>query len=84
MARSEVTEIVVSPRIVCPCGKAILRMTEEQKALYDNALSKRYETKSREEEKHTVETLPMIECVTNDSNHDATHADKLDVIKYNY
>ena len=64
----KVTEIVVSPCIMCPCGKSILRLTEEQRAQYDEAVSKRCETKGREEHKHTVETLPVIKCATNDTN----------------
>ena len=71
----KVTEIVVSPCIMCPCGKSILRMTEEQRAQYDEAVSKRCETKGRE-------TLPLIECATNDTNLDTTHDDEMETKKY--
>ena len=46
----KVTEIVVSPRIMCPCGKSILRMTEEQKAQYDDALGKKKKARFRDAE----------------------------------
>jgi hypothetical protein len=54
-------------------------MTEEQKAQYYEAVSKRCETKGGEEHKHTVETLPMIECATNDTNLENNHDDKMEI-----
>ena len=53
-------------------------MTEEQKTQYYEAVSKRCETKGREESKHSVETLPMIECATNDTNLDTNHDDEME------
>ena len=51
-------------------------MTEEQKTQYYEAVSKRCETKGREEHKHTVETL------SNDTNLDTTHDDEMETKKY--
>ena len=44
-------EITVSPRIVCQCGKSILRMNAEQQALYNETISKIHETRSTHDDK---------------------------------
>ena len=64
-------EILVTHHMICPCGRTILPMTEEQKTQYYEAVSKRCETKGREEHKHT-----------NDTNLDTTHDDKIEIRKY--
>ena len=51
-------------------------MNEEQRKQYYEAVSKRCETKGREEHKHTVETL------SNDTNLDTTHDDEMETKKY--
>jgi len=75
----DVVEVLVTHHMICPCGRTILPMTEEQKAQYYEAVSKRCETKGGEEHKHTVETLPMIECATNDTNLENNHDDKMEI-----
>ena len=34
----EAVEIQISPRKLCPCGKSVLRMTSEEREVYDEAV----------------------------------------------
>ncbi len=51
-------DIQISPRVLCACGKSILRMTEDQRRAYDDHV--RIIERGREEkrsESHTVEAV---------------------------
>ena len=77
----KVTEMIVSHRMICPCGRTALQMTEEQNTQYYEAISKRRETRSipkREEDKPTVEALPRIERVS------TTHDDEMEIRTYDF
>ena len=55
----------VSHHMLCPCGKSILYMNEQQQALYYVAISNRSQTRSinkRAEDRPIAET-PVIENV---------------------
>ena len=49
-------EIIVSPRVLCPCGKSALRMNREQRMEYIEAINKIQESRLRHAEKDTTDT----------------------------
>ena len=43
----EAAQIVIEPQVLCPCGKSILPMNEEQRANYEEAIRKIQEARSQ-------------------------------------
>ena len=57
-------EIQISPRMMCPCGKSVLKLTDEQRKAYDDAVR-------RAEEARTHDARDRGESA--ESTHDDTH-----------
>ena len=48
----------ISPRVLCPCGKSILRMSAEQRQAYDDSDRRLAEAEEARSESQTKEALP--------------------------
>ena len=46
---------LLSPRVMCPCGKGMLRMTEEQRQEYDDCV-RCWEDRAQEKSKSSIES----------------------------
>ena len=57
-------DIIISPRMMCPCGKSVLKLTAEQRKAYDDAVR-------RAEEARTHDACDKEERA--ESTHDDTH-----------
>ena len=54
--------VVLSPRVMCPCGKGVVRMTPDQRKEYDDCI-RRLEDRSQEK------TISSIESTPSDTTH---------------
>ena len=52
-------DIQISPRMMCPCGKSVLKLTDKQRKAYDDAVRRAEEARTHDacdEEERAVST----------------------------